>query len=532
MMNPSSRLLDRRALLTRATAAAGVLALGCGDRATTAGSSPTQDDPGGSREPTLTRDATPVPAPTGEPSATVQPASAAAFPLEASPNGRYLVDQLARPFRIHGDTAWSMIANLTYAEAELYLADRASRGINTVLVNLLERRFAVNAPANRRGDQPFTTPGDFARPNEAYFAFADSVLDLAAGHGMLVLLCYLYAGYAGGPEGWYEDMLAPRNTRQVCFDFGRYLGARYRDRPNIAWVAGGDFAPPDGSEGQSRMLRVLEGIRDAGAAQLATGHWAPHSLSSEEGPFAPHLGLNAVYTYGPGNNGLTQGKAREGYAVTPPLPAFLFESGYEAEGWVDGSPQSVRERLYWAVLSGATAGAISGHRDIWPFQTASWGSGYAFGQQPWQQSLDSPGARDMRYMGELFAALPWHELAPAGIAGTPTLITKGGGSPGSHDYVAAALAKDRLLVAYLPPAGSSSRAIAVNTSLVGAKVAARWFDPTTGAFTAAPRATNGDYTAPGRNGSGANDWVLVVEPAPAAGADLRPSARLLSLARD
>jgi hypothetical protein len=107
-------------------------------------------------------------------SASPQP-SAYSFPLKVSENHRYLVDQRGQPFRIQGDSAQSLIANLTYAEAETYLTDRHNKGFNTVNINLLERKFAIKAPKNKRGDNPFTDCDNFATPNEAYFDFADRI---------------------------------------------------------------------------------------------------------------------------------------------------------------------------------------------------------------------------------------------------------------------------------------------------------------------------------------------------------------------
>src|SRR4051812_1522237 len=108
---------------------------------------------------------------------TARAQAAATYPLALAANRRTLVDQSGAPFRIQGDAAWSFIANLTAAEQDIYLADRQSKGFNTILVNLLEHEFAVQAPQNRNGDYPFTshTVGsyDFGTPNEAYFAFAD-----------------------------------------------------------------------------------------------------------------------------------------------------------------------------------------------------------------------------------------------------------------------------------------------------------------------------------------------------------------------
>ncbi len=64
--------------------------------------------------------------------------------------------------------------------------DRHARGFNTVLVNLIEHKFATNPPRNAYDDVPFLTPGDFSTPNESYFAHADYVIAQAEQRGMLV----------------------------------------------------------------------------------------------------------------------------------------------------------------------------------------------------------------------------------------------------------------------------------------------------------------------------------------------------------
>jgi hypothetical protein len=49
-----------------------------------------------------------------------------AFPLKASADGRYLVDQQGRPFFYHADTAWCAVKKLTLEEFESYLDRRAA----------------------------------------------------------------------------------------------------------------------------------------------------------------------------------------------------------------------------------------------------------------------------------------------------------------------------------------------------------------------------------------------------------------------
>ena len=52
------------------------------------------------------------------------------FPLRVEVSKRYLVDGADRPFLIHGDTAWSLIVQLSREELELYLDDRCEKGFN------------------------------------------------------------------------------------------------------------------------------------------------------------------------------------------------------------------------------------------------------------------------------------------------------------------------------------------------------------------------------------------------------------------
>jgi len=439
-----------------------------------------------------------------------------AYPLAVSADGRYLVDQNGYPFRIHGDSAQSLIANLTYEEADNYLAYRQFQGFNTVNINLLEHKFAVNAPANQNGDAPFSVPGDFSTPNEDYFAFADSIIDLAGSKNILVSLAYMYLGFGGGTEGWWAELTNGVNTQSVCYNFGLYLGKRYKDRGNILWVVGGDFFPPSGSEGERRLHKILEGIKDAGATQLQAGDWSAPCLSTDEAAFASSMDGNAVYTYGPGNNGNTYLEARRGYSYSPATPAYLKETGYEAEGWIPGDPASVRKYEYWALLSGCTAGGFYGHRDIWEFSTDTWWSGFPFGHQWWPYPLDATGGLDWQRLGGLLDSLPWYNLVPSGLAGMRTLVTAGGGTLGGSDYVAAAASSQGdALLAYLPPTGTAARSITIDMAAMSGPARAQWFNPTSGTYTeiasSLPNDGTYEFTTLGDNGTGTNDWVLVLD---------------------
>jgi len=275
-----------------------------------------------------------------------------AYPLKVSANGRYLVDQRGVPFLVQGDAPWSLIVGLTREEATQYLEARRAKGFNTLLVNLIEHKF--KGPGNRYGEGPFTRPGDFLAPNEKYFAHADWVIRKAGEMGMQILLAPMYLGYKGSDEGWIEEALA--NGPGRCREYGRYLGRRYRDFPNILWVMGGDRDP---EESRAEVEALAEGIREYDSQHLFTAHCAPEHSAVEEYPRESWLGLNTTYTYQ-----LVHPKLLQDYNRKPVRPFILIESTYEGEH--NSTPLQVRRQACWTLLSGAT-GQVMGNRPIWLF---------------------------------------------------------------------------------------------------------------------------------------------------------------------
>lgn len=422
------------------------------------------------------------------------------FPLHVSSSKRFLEDAHGIPFRIQGEGAWSLIANLTAPEVDLYLEDRAKKGFNTVLVNLLEHRYAEKAPNNRAGAAPFRTPGDFSTPDTAYFDFAEAVVEKARARDFLVLLVPAYPGFrcpsvpSPENEGWSAEM--GKTSPEACFSYGRRVGQRFGKYDNVVFVQGGDCMPTPGSALEACALSVLKGIQQVATASLETGHFSPNTTSLDEASFAPFMQLDAVYQYATPHSA-----CRRAYVHTPPLPAFLIESGYENER-IQGSEPPTRKYLYWGALN-CTAGVVFGSRPIWFF-----GEG-------WKQSLHSPAAHDVARLGRLFDTLPWQDLIPSGVAGMRTLVTAGAGTPGGQDEVVAAATKDGLaLVAYVPPGnGWGGRDIVVDVRALAGAATARWYNPSRGAAVPIGRVPNTTpwwFTTPGDNGSGYDDWVLVL----------------------
>ena len=442
------------------------------------------------------------------------------FPLKASANGRYLVDQNNVAFRVQGDSAWDLLVTITSSDVDTYLANRSAKGFNTLLVELVEHaRYAAGspAPANRAGNRPFlsklgggayTGGGDLAdlsTPNDAYFAYVDTILAKIAAKNMVALLTPLYVGY-GAPttqssanEGWSADMNA--NSAANCYQYGQYVGDRYRNQKNLVWVNGGDaFGLPAAMA--SCVQQVMQGIKDGkgsgGSAVLQTTQWSREHLSSDDASYP--VPLNSVYP----SLATVASLCRSAYGRSPVLPAYVIEACYEGGSCAPTRAQ-LRQEGYRAALS-CMGGYLFGNGPLWLFDSG------------WQAAMDAPGSLDWQRAGSLLDSLGWSSLVPSNLGTLAgTVLVTGGDDIASGGDVAAA-ASGAALLAYLPSTGTGTRTITVQMGVLGAYARGRWYNPTSGAYTdltggAYTLANSGThaFTTPGNNGTGTNDWVLVLD---------------------
>jgi hypothetical protein len=401
------------------------------------------------------------------------------FPLAISADRRYLVDQEGKPFLIHGDTAWSIISALTKDEAELYLANRAAKGFNAIIVNLVEHKF--NGPLNRYGEHPFKNPEDLSIPNDNYFDHADWVIQRAADYGIVVFLAPLYLGYKhkANDDGWYHE--AHISGMNKCWKYGQYVGKRYTRFNNIVWMMGGD-RNPDGVVDEVNSL--IQGIKDYDTHALFAAHAHPDETTAERYGWGGWLDLNSTYTYQ-----IVHKKLLLDYNRKPVMPFILMETTYEGEH--NASAVQIRRQAYWATLCGA-CGQFLGNRPTWLFDPG------------WQSAIDAVGSQDMVHLKAFYTSRPWFNLVPDQ---KHEVLTDGLGEFNGMDYLTAARTADgSTLMAYMPTA----RTVTIDMSkLSGSKLSAWWFDPGSGdAQPAGEFQTTGvqQLTPPGEG-----DWCLVID---------------------
>ncbi|MEI9941308.1 MAG: fibronectin type III domain-containing protein [Pseudomonadota bacterium] len=446
------------------------------------------------------------------------------FPLTPSANQRYLRDQAGNPFPILGRTSWGIINALTASDQQTYLNDTLAKGFNAIELGLITHNKRVaGAPGDQAGDLPFTKrldgsawdgsvsygninneSPDFTQPNESYWSFVDSLMSSLEQQGILALAFPAAVGYGGGSEGWMGEMSA--NGASRMYAYGAWIANRYKARKNIVWMMGGDYGTGSMqfSAPQSDIERAfLDGI--ASVASQGSLHysaeWNSDSICTDQSTFGNRCTLNGVYSW----VGQVPVYARNAYAHGG-MPSFILEEPYDEEG-PDGNntnpnaTQPVRRFIWWGVFQ-SIGGYMAGNGLVDHFDPGVW-----------QNHLNSAGAQDLNRLNSFVRSIPWYDLVPSGLGGMNNLVTGGGSSPNSNDYVAAAATPSgTLLVAYIPPAHSGS--ITLDLSVMSASSRARWFNPTTANYTVIgnfPNAAGQAFSPPGDNGTGYSDWILVID---------------------
>lgn len=372
--------------------------------------------------------------------------------------------------------------------ARAYLDERLRLGINALVVMLAAHHERIGSPKNAYGEPPFHPPSAFGVANEAYMRHADTVIEMAAQRGMLVVLAPAYAGYGGTEkEGWMPFMRALGEAGM--YEWGRYLGRRFRDRRNILWLHGGDYNPVNEQE-RALVRATALGMLETNPQALQTFHGArgTSALQFWQGS-EDWLNVNVIYT----DDSHVVTAARTAYADAR-MPFFLVEAYYEGHRGSDG--RTVRLQAYHALLAGGSIGIV-GREGVWEFGDR------------WEMLRNGAGVRSVPVMSRLINSLPWWALRPDLEGG----LIQGGACDGREQAVAAIGDDASMALIYLP----AMRPITLDLRrLRGRIVAATWIDPVSGSKIEAgghpwsSGESRRHIMPPGKNIAGASDWLLLL----------------------
>ena len=430
--------------------------------------------------------------------------------LKVKADSYYLQYEDGKPFFWLGDTGWELFHRLTLEEIKLYMDNRAAKGFNVIKAVALSE-LDISKP-NQYGELPLQN-SDPAKPNDKYFSIIDSTLLLALQRNMFIGLL----------PTWGDKVVRLWGRGPVIFDsinaytYGKWIGNRYKEFPNIIWILGGDRpAKTDTADYRPVWRAMANGIVDATNRQCiityhpaggvnSTSQWLHHE---------PWLDINMFQSsHGSGHDVACWDLVRRDRSYTPVKPTLDGEPNYEdhpVNPWPKWNPDSgyfraydVRKQIYRSVFAGA-CGVTYGHHSVWQFMSAR-EEVINYADRGWLNAIDRPGAYQAGYLRKLIESRPMQQRIP-----DAAIIAEGQGMKGEH-MEAFRGADNSYAMIYLP----IGKTITINMQFMKANnIVAWWFNPRdasvqkVGALTRSPLM---QFTPPATGVE--NDWVLVIDDA-------------------
>ncbi|MFN7998601.1 MAG: DUF4038 domain-containing protein [Bryobacteraceae bacterium] len=356
-----------------------------------------------------------------------------------------------KPFFWLGDTAWTIFNLYSPAEAEEYLEHRARQGFTVENVMMVFTGGPGMSPEskNTTGELPFLNWNP-ATPNEKFFRNVDRVLAIAASKNLILAIMP-----CGGSSGAYvkkQKIFTAQNVRQ----YGRWLGRRYKDAPNLIWVNGFDLKTTEHVD-----------ITEALAAGLREGDTGHHLITFHPGGgnsssffhTEDWLSYNTIQTWS--DYWRIHPLVMADYDRLPVKPVVLAEGAYEAGPEYPSRPITpliVRKQAWWAYLGGGFH--TYGHNDMWRRNPT------------WRSSLDAPGARQMGVLRRVLEPREWWMLVP-----DQSVIAVGANSDKNLNVSALSTRGDRAIIYF-----ASRNALTIDFGKITSsqKVRLTWINPETG----------------------------------------------------
>ena len=284
--------------------------------------------------------------------------------LRVSDNNRYLIFSNGEPFFYMGDTGWLLPERLDRAEAEFYLKKCQQAGYNVVQIQVMD-----GVPSYNIYGQPSLTDGwNFDKINQkgvyGYWDHLDYIVDMAANYGIYVgMVCI-----------WGSMVKAEKMNASQAKSYGKFLAERYKDRPNIIWIMGGDIQGDIHPEVWNALATTIKSIdkhhlmtyhprgRYTSAKWWSKAPWLDfHMFQSGHRKYGQRMG-NADYPIPDDTEEDNWMYVDSTWADSPVKPVLDAEPSYEdipkglhdpnEERWQD---YDVRRYAYWSVFAGSSS---------------------------------------------------------------------------------------------------------------------------------------------------------------------------------
>ena len=334
--------------------------------------------------------------------------------LKVSDNHRYLIHENGTPFFWLGNTAWLISERLTRDDVEFYLTKEREAGYNVEQIQVLNAIPTFNIYGMQANDESFDMQKFSRKDQYGYWEHLDYIVDFAASQGIYIAMDCIWGSQIN------------KMTTEKAAKYGKFLGERYKNKPNIIWMMGGDVL---GDRGTASWDALAKAIRKADPNHVMTFH--PRGRTTSSRWFADrdwmdfHMFQSGHRRYGQRNgdgdytikdnteednwryvdltwNGNPQKPVIDGEPSYEDIPQGLHD--FTAPRWMD---YDVRRYAYWAVFAGCF-GHTYGHNSIMQFikpgLLASFGA-----EKPWWDAMKDPGYNQMKYLKWLILAFPFEE---------------------------------------------------------------------------------------------------------------------------
>lgn len=438
--------------------------------------------------------------------------------LKVSENKRFLCHENEVPFFWLGDTGWLLFSRLTREEAEIYLEDRRKKGFNVIQIILLHELPEVNVYGKSAFAGEFESV-DWAsilgKPYDSnsydFWDHVDYIISLAAQKGIYMALVPI----------WGSEVKKRNLEGRHVYEYSKWLAIRYKDKPNIIWINGGDSY---GDAYEEVWQTIGNTIKENDLNHLMTFHPFGRTQSSKWFHKESWLDFNMFQSghrrYDQQNfnekddtDGEWKGEdnwryVQEDYEKEPPKPTIDGEPSYEGipQGLHDPkepywTADDCRRYAYWAVFAGAF-GHTYGNNAIIQMHKPKYSEGSYGVKKFWYEAIHDEGGCQMQYLKKLMTSVPFFERLP-----DQSIIE---GENGQKYYRLIATRGDDYLFVYTYTGRNMSIKMG---KIAGDTVDAWWYSPRDGSSRFIGSFHNlgvQEFDPPGKEQDG-NDWVLVLK---------------------
>ncbi|MDD3322532.1 MAG: glycoside hydrolase family 140 protein [Paludibacter sp.] len=396
--------------------------------------------------------------------------------LKVSENQHYLQYENGQPFFWLGDTGWLLPERLDRDEAEYYIDECSKRDYNVVQVQTINDVPSYNIYGQSSNPDGF----DFKNINKkgvyGYWDHMDYIIKMAEKKGIYIGMTCIWGGLVSSDK---------MNVKEAQ-SYGKFLGERYKDSPNIIWMIGGDIRGDIKTEVWETLAKAIKAVdknhlmtyhprgRTCSTTWFNDSEWLDFNMFQSGHRRYGQRNGDGDYTIAENTEEDSWRYVEKSFSMLPVKPVLDGEPSYEdiPQGLhnlkeVRWNDNDVRRYAYWSVFAGSF-GHTYGHNSIMQFYKPSIFGNYG-ADRPWYDCLKDPGYNQMKYLKDLMLAFPFFERVP-----DQNIIAGQNGE--RYDRAIATRGNDYLLVY-----NYTARPMSIDLSKIsGEKKKCWWFNPKNG----------------------------------------------------